>query len=287
MQRKEINIFSTSFLDLLSGALGAVLILFIIIPKMTLEQQDALDEIERLNVHTEELADLIEQARNSIPVDLYEQIQEQIRELQNTIDDLTRNVQNLQQRLQASEAENVQLRQQLEHTRRQLQDTQRQLQEAQRELERQQQQNRNVRDGKIFGTDAQLGIVCLWVEDIDVDLYVKNLASGEICYYGRKATSFGTLLEDITSRSSADDDRYELFYQQRVIPGKYLIYVNIYESADLSHATGATVDGYVVIFPGTGNEQKINYRQIRLTRRGEDVTIGTLTVTNNNITLEQ
>ena len=287
MQRKEINIFSTSFLDLLSGALGAVLILFIIIPKMTLDQQDALEEIERLNVQTEELADLIEQARNSIPVDLYQQIQEQVRALQNTIDELERTVQNLQQRLQEAESENVQLRQQLEQSQRQLQETQRQLQEAQRELERLQQQNRNISDGKIFGMTAQLGIVCVWVENIDVDLYVKNLATGEICYYRKKSTSFGTLMEDITSRSSADDDRYELFYQQRVIPGRYEIYVNIYNSADMSHASSATVDGYAVIFPGTANEQKVTFRQIRLTRRGENVTVGTLTVSNNNIILEQ
>ena len=33
MSKKEINIFSISFLDLLSGALGAVIILYIIIPK--------------------------------------------------------------------------------------------------------------------------------------------------------------------------------------------------------------------------------------------------------------
>lgn len=34
MARREINIFVTSFLDLLSGALGAVIILFIIVPKI-------------------------------------------------------------------------------------------------------------------------------------------------------------------------------------------------------------------------------------------------------------
>ena len=45
MARKEINIFGTSFLDLLSGALGAVIILFIIVPKMSVQQQEALQEL--------------------------------------------------------------------------------------------------------------------------------------------------------------------------------------------------------------------------------------------------
>ncbi len=36
MARKEINVFGTSFLDLLSGALAAVIILFVIVPKLSL-----------------------------------------------------------------------------------------------------------------------------------------------------------------------------------------------------------------------------------------------------------
>ena len=196
MKRKEINIFSTSFLDLLSGALGAVLILFIIIPKLTTEQQSALDE-------------------------------------------------------------------------------------------QQQSQTRDAAGEKIFGVNAQLGIVCMWLENIDVDLYVKDLRTGEICDYTNTETDFGILMEDITSRVSPDDDRYELVYQQRIVPGRYLIYVNIYEDANLDFADSATVSGYVVLFPGTRNEQKINYRQIRLTTPGEDITVGTLTVTEKNITLQQ
>ena len=281
MQRKEINIFSTSFLDLLSGALGAVLILFIIIPKMTSEQQAALEQIDRLNVQTEQLAELIEQARRSIPAELYEQIQAQMEALQNTINELTDEVQRLQQRLQQAEAENTQLREQLEQA-------QRQLQEAQRQLEQQQRaQNRNITDGKIFGTNAQLGVVCIWPENIDVDLYVKDIHTGEVCYFSHKNVSFGSIMEDVTSRASSEDDRYELFYQRTIIPGEYLIYVNIYKKASLTRANSATVDGYVVLFPGKSNEQKINFHQHRLTVPGQDVTIGTLTVTDNSITLRQ
>jgi len=225
MRRREINIFSISFLDLLSGALGAVLILFIIIPKMTNESPQT--------------------------------------------------AQNQQQ--QNTETENDLLRERLEQTRRQLLDTQQELEQV----------KRNTSDGRMFGMNAQLGAVIVWPENIDVDLYVKNLNNGDVCFFGKRETTFGSLMEDVTSRDSRDDDRYELFYQHRIIPGRYLIYVNIYMGVDLSHTDSATVDGYVVIFPGTGDEQKINFRQIRLTRRGENIAIGTLTVTTNNITLEQ
>ena len=215
MPRKEINTFSISFLDLIAGALGAVLILFIIVPKLTSEQQATLDKLE------------------------------------------------------------------------QFEQTQRELKEAQREIEKLRAQNKETVEGKIFGVDAQLAVVCMWPENIDVDLYIKNLQTQEVCFYGKKRTPFGSLFEDIVSRESADDNRYELFYQQRIVPGRYLLYVNIFTGADLSRANRATVDGYVVLFPGKKNEIKINYRQIRLTRPGVDVKIGTLTVTNNNITLEQ
>jgi multidrug efflux pump subunit AcrA (membrane-fusion protein) len=269
-----------SFLDLLSGALGAVLILFIIIPKMTAEQQNALEQIEQLDVQIEELNSLIEQARNSIPTELFEQIQSQLAELQQTIDDLDRQVQQMQQRIDNLENENRQLREELA-------ETQRQLQQAQQQLAQQQAQNRNIADGKIFGTNAKLGIICMWPENIDVDLYVKNLATDEICYHGKKNTRFGNLMEDVISRESNDDDRYEVFYQSQIVPGRYLVYVNIYHNASLANATSATIDGYAVMFPGTANQQKLPFRQIRLTTPGQNVTIGTLEVTTTNINLIQ
>jgi hypothetical protein len=283
-----------SFLDLLSGALGAVLILFIIVPKMTIEQQTALEQIEQLNVQVEELDNLIEQARNSIPTELFEQIQaqladlqqtidnldRQVRQMQQTIDNFDRQVRQMQQRIDNLESENGQLREELA-------ETQRQLQQTQQQLEQQQAQDNNIADGKIFGTNAKLGIICMWAENIDVDLYVKNLATNEICYYHQKNTSFGNLMEDITSRESADDDRYEVFYQSKIIPGTYLIYINIFAKASLEHANSAMVDGYAVMFPGTSEQKKLPFRQIRLTEPGQNVTVGTLEVTETNINLIQ
>ena len=266
MQRKEINIFSISFLDLLSGALGAVLILFIIIPKMTSEQQNALDEMERLDIQSAELVELLEQVRHSMSEELSDNIHTQISDMRGTIDELSQSISSLRQRLTDSETENSRLRQQLENERA---------------------QNRNAAGEKFFGVNAQLGIVCIWPENIDVDLIVRDLSTGTIGYYGNTTTSFGILMEDVRERSSTLDDRYELFYQPRIVPGQYQIYVNIYKDASLTHATSATVDGHVVIFPGASNEKKINFRRIQLEKRGENVLVGTLTVSSNDITLEQ
>lgn len=300
MARREINIFGTSFLDLLSGALAAVIILFVIVPKMTSEQQNALEEIERLNVQVEELENLMVQIQNSVPQDIYEEIQQRMNELQNVISELTQQVENLQERLASAENENQalreevarlrenqeqsgQLRRENERLKQQVQELEERLRQAENE------QNRNgISDGKVFGMNAKIGIVCIWPENVDVDLYVKNLTTGQVCYFGQKSTPFGNLMEDVRSRTSPDDDRYELFYQRTIVPGNYQIYVNIYGGENSTwNGQEANVDGYVVMNPGKPNQIKIPYRHIVLTQKGVNTIIGTLTITETNISLQQ
>ena len=48
MKRKEINVFGTSFLDLLSGALAAVIILFVIVPKGVSINPDLIKEVKEI-----------------------------------------------------------------------------------------------------------------------------------------------------------------------------------------------------------------------------------------------
>ena len=299
MARKEINIFGTSFLDLLSGALAAVIILFIIVPKMTSEQQSALEEIERMNVQMEDLNHLMERLQNSVPQDVYEEIQAQMEALRNTADELREQAQQMQERLAAAESENQRLRRELEQRQdvrqqnEQLQRQNEQLQQRISQLEAQLQQQRpspgqGISDGKVFGMNAELGVVCQWPENVDVDLYVKNLSTGDICYYGAKNQPFGSLMEDITSRTSPDDDRYELLYQNKIIPGSYQIYVNIYYGTN-NHwdGTPAHVEGYIVMFPGKPNQIKIPYQPVVLTQGGQNTIIGTLNVTPNQKNLQK
>ena len=289
MAKKEINIFGTSFLDLLSGALAAVIILFIIVPKMTSDQQNALDEIERLNVQVEDLEDMMVRLENSVPQDLFEEIQQQLQQIQQTIADLTSQVENLQSRLSESEAENERLRQEVSQLREQIEELERlreenrRLQQQQQQQQRQQDSRQGISDGKVFGIDAEVGVVCMWRENVDIDLHVKNLSTGEECFYGRRSTSFGTLNEDIQSRS-ADDDRFELFFQKRPVPGRYEISIVYYADKSDNHAN---VEGYAVMHPGKRNQIKIPYRDLHLSSNGRTpIVVGILTVTENSISLE-
>lgn len=287
MARKEINVFGTSFLDLLSGALAAVIILFVIVPKMSAADQQAMEEITQAGIQVTELAEIMQQLENSVPQEQYDAIMRQIEELQNTIDRLSERVATMQQQLAQSRQENERLRQEVEQLRQQAEQAEQQQQriaELEEQLNRQRQASQV---GRIFGVDAELGVVCLWRENIDVDLYVTDLSSNETCYYHKKVTSFGQLNEDITSREDSNDDRYELFYQRHIKPGRYRLAVNIYSQASMSHASSAHVEGYVTLHPGKANEIKIPYRRITLTTPGQMVTIGVLTVTENNINLQQ
>lgn len=285
MARKEINIFGTSFLDLLSGALGAVIILFIIVPKMSSQQQEALQELEELNVQVEQLTDLMEQIENSVPQELYQQIEQQLEELQQTVATLSDQVEQLQSSNEQLRNELARLRT-IERDLAQIQAENQQLQERVEALQEQQaqQDGQGISDGKVFGINADVGVVCFWRENADIDLHVKDLSSGSECYYQRKECSFGVLNEDIQSRTEADDDRYELFYQQRPVPGRYEISVVYFDGP----APRAMVEGYIVMHPGQRDQIKIPYEDVTLRPNDQrPILIGILTVTENSIDFQQ
>ncbi|MFY0672943.1 MAG: VWA domain-containing protein [Bacteroidia bacterium] len=109
MARKEINLFSASFLDLLSGALGAVIILYILVPKLTIpveefeEQKKLSEEVGKLGVAIEDIADLI-------PQEQLDAIKSQMEEVISAKNALEKKIAGLQQGLEEclkSNEENV------------------------------------------------------------------------------------------------------------------------------------------------------------------------------------
>lgn len=287
MARKEVNIFGTSFLDLLSGALGAVIILFIIVPKMSVQQQETLQELETLNVQVEQLSELMSELENSVPQDVYTQLQQQLEDMQSTIETLSTQVEQLQSQNASLLAENEELRERIKQQENIEQDyeaAQRRIQELEERIEDMTETNNTeITGGMIFGTNADLGVVCIWPENVDVDLYVKNLQTGQICNFKNKNYPWGNLLEDVRSRR-VGDDRYELFYQREIVPGEYQVYVNIYSDVRAPwNGTPATVSGYVVMHPGKHNQKKLDFRTLTLTQPMQDRIFGVLRVTNDNI----
>ena len=238
MAKKELNPFSVSFLDLLSGALAAVIILFIIVPKLNNQQQEILQTVDSLNVTSEQLQELIERARNSISRDLYEQMQQQLNQLNQQIEQLQQQAANLTQQLSQCQQENEQLR--------------RQLQEQKRRTEA-------VASGgpgaKMFGVNAKFAVVCMWNKDLDVDLYLKDINTNKWIYYGKPQQRFGKYLTDIR-HVEPGEDIFEMIYQpDTIVPGTYEVWYHLYTGTEDT----VTVRGYVVLFPFSPNEQKVKF----------------------------
>lgn len=145
MARKELNIFGVSFLDLLSGALGAVIILYIIIPKMSHDEQETLKTLEELQVQATEVQSMIEKLENSVDKAVFKELQEQIKSMQDQIVILTEQVKEMQIQLKEAKEKlavceenleklkNVQAT--LEKVQQQLQQTQADLAEEKRKRE--------------------------------------------------------------------------------------------------------------------------------------------------------
>jgi parvulin-like peptidyl-prolyl isomerase len=307
MARKEINIFSVSFLDLLSGALAAVLILFVIVPKMTAEDQSTLEVVDEMEVNLEELDSLLQVVQSTIPEADYQEIQEAVQDMQSSIDTLRNQVNNLEQQLENTNQRNRALENQLVQTEERLREIEealesaqsrptqeeldevmRQLAEARAELEEQREESAQGAEGpgaSMFGVNAEFALVCDWPENLDVDLYMKNTADGNWVCYNCGDQAFGNYLGDVTSRSTGDG-RFEMIYQeQKIIPGNYEVWYHVYSATGTAHITG-----YAVIHPFSSREKKVKFSNQTLMHTakptsGGGIKIGILKVSENNLTL--
>lgn len=114
MARKEINIFNVSFLDLLSGALGAVIILYVIIPKMSATEQETLETLQNLQVEAQEVQQMMAQLENSVDKELFAQLEEKINTMQQNIEKLTQQVTEMSAQLKDAKEKLAQCEEQLE-----------------------------------------------------------------------------------------------------------------------------------------------------------------------------
>ena len=209
--KKEIQVYTISFLDVLSCALGAIIILFVIVPKSQIQQ--------------------------NLQAELHE-VRAQLREL-NESQPIVTNIDSIQQLL-IREAE----------ARR---DAEEEVQRLIAEVEelRSEQSSNSGSGFAIFGIDAQFGIVINWPENLDVDLWVKEVRSGKWCSYARTTPGYAKYFQDVRSRSSGDE-RFELVYQDEVKSGEYDVWIHLYTNRGV-----ASVSGYSILYPYTANEKKV------------------------------
>ena len=144
-------------------------------------------------------------------------------------------------------------------------------------------------------------VFILWAENVDVDLYVQNMDNDEVCSHPgitAQGTSpnikpWGCMGEDINSDRMGEEGSkyYEYFYQYKPVPGRYKLYMNIFDHPQVRpearwNGKPATINGYVVMHPGKENEIRIDFPEVVLRQAMQNHVIGTLIVTENNITIQ-
>lgn len=278
MSRREINIFGTSFLDLLSGALAAVIILFVIVPKKTQADIDVLNEVQELQTVANDVKDAIEKIKNSIPKEVFEKIKEDIDRANQKITELQNRVNNLEQKIRELTNENVSLKEKVVAQQAEIEQLKKQLAELTKTLNEEKEKNEKANSTataleKTLGVFAKFGIICKWDEmDADVDLGVYKFGeSAGWCFYAQPSKSWGTLGEDLRERNNqtGDKERFELFYIPKIYYGEYTIIAQVFDESRRSSAKAK----FVIIFhPGKPDEQKKEIGPVELSKGGfEDI----------------
>lgn len=269
MARKEINIFGTSFLDLLSGALGAVIILFIIVPKMTRSEQDVLNKVKELEVVAGNINEILDKLENTVPRDVLEQIEKELSDLKRHTETLQNELVELKEEVKALQEENESLKQQAAEKDKELEELREKVSETVKQLEKAKERSSAANTvEKTLGVFAKFGILCRWGEtETDVDIGVQKFGgTPEQCWWNWPSHPWGNLGEDVRERAVDEEERFELFYVPKIYPDTYTAWVCIYER---SQGRMANVTATLIFHPNKNDEIRKEFGPILLSNTAQ------------------
>ena len=259
MAKREINIFGTSFLDLLSGALAAVIILFVIVPKKTQSDIELIEKFREVEVIAADIEDLTERLKNSVPKEVLEQIETELNELTQKIEKLQNQLAQMEADIKAITEENTNLKQTIQEQQEEIERLKKQLDDASRRAEEAEKHNSTANTvEKTLGVFAKFGILCRWEEtDTDVDLGIQRFGdyggTKEHCWRMYPSKPWGILGEDVRERDFDEEERFELFYVPKIYHDVYTAWVDIYDNSKGKHAK---VNATLIFHPGQPDEQR-------------------------------
>lgn len=256
MAKKDINIFGTSFLDLLSGALASVIILFVIVPKKTSSDVEIIEKFKELEVVATEVQDLTAKLKESVPKDVFKEIAQELEDLRSKISDLRDKIRQMEDDIRRVTEENTELKQQVAAQAEEIERLKEQLQTARTRAERAEKANTaSSTVERTLGVFAKFGILCRWEQtDTDVDIGVQRFGdSPEQCWRMHASKKWGILGEDVRERATDESERFELFYVPEIYPDVYTAWCNVYTG---SIGTEANVTATLIYHPGAVDEQK-------------------------------
>jgi hypothetical protein len=297
--KKGINTMSTSFLDLLSGALGAIILLFVIVPKTSISELELVEQIRSLEIETSELDSLLISISDQDTIISLSDYQKVVKEVQAQmkknillVESLTKQVDNAQKEiktLKRSEAklkiENNELRSKVQQVNKAKPEVKKQTSQpmAKTVTEEKSKVVKNSDKSFYFGFDAQLSLVMNWdSSEVDVDLFLEN--DGKFVDGFNRTRDFGKWVRVPKKYLSKPT---EVIIQQELVPGTYKIHAHL---ARPRRDGEATVTGFVAMDLGQGKTRKYDFKKkIESTappyhkRANGSTLIGELEVTENNI----
>jgi hypothetical protein len=245
--RREVQVFGASFLDLLSGALGAVIILYILVPKLTVTveefeaQQVLAEELARLELSIDALAGLVPgEALAELQARL-EQIETARQQVEAELEARSRMIEELRRDLTALAAEHAAMTAERDEARA----AQAQAEAAQAQAEAARAQAEAARaavsealarceaalancppPGETIEGDQQFLIANLdWRTQFhDVDLHVIDPAGNEFYY---AAPRFAGVPGELTLDNTCGPG-FEVWQAIQPRPGTYRIYANLF-----------------------------------------------------------
>jgi len=93
---KEIDIANVSFIDLLAGALGAIMLLFVIVPKVSFSDLEKIESYEQVLQEKMSLDSIIQSLESIVPKEEYQALVDKSASLQESIGRLQNEIQRIQ-----------------------------------------------------------------------------------------------------------------------------------------------------------------------------------------------
>ncbi len=266
MGRREINIFGTSFLDLLSGALAAVIILFVIVPKMTPENADLLQKVKEIQTVAADVDDMLEKIRNSVPKEILEDIQKEMDDLKSRMDQLKQKLAELEEQVKKVAEDRDYWKKMAEEQQKELEQLRVRLARMEEKVREAEEKSRTANTvEKTLGVFARFGILCKWAQtDVDVDMGVQRFGyTPEQCWRMYPSKKWGILGEDVRERTDDGDGRFELFYVPQIYADEYTCWVNVFTG---SVGSVADVSCILIFHPGKTDEIRKEVGPVHITK---------------------
>lgn len=285
MARKEINIFGTSFLDLLSGALAAVIILFVVVPKDVQADPELVKQVQELKTVANNVKEAIEKIKNSVPKEAYEKIQDEIEVANKKLSELNDKIGRLEEGIKEISSENTALKEKVIQQQKDIEKLRQQIKELTETLKTEKEKNEKANSTantveETLGVFAKFGILCKWDEtNTDVDMGVQKFGQPqEQCWRNYPSKKWGILGEDVRERVEEDaEERFELFYVPQIYPDEYTVWVNIYENSVSNYANVTCI---FVFHPGKNDEIKKEVGPITISK-GNNKLVATFRLSNS------